>query len=507
VRTSSFPRRVAIPLVVVAVEAAWLSVWLAALFAMGPGGRSHLPFVAVAIPGALGVILASGSTRPRWPRSMRLAVVLVTGAAGVALSGWALTSLLDGSISAWIVHPWAVAGHAVGGEEALAFFVAVLAWARGLWLGWEEPNSGAVAGSVILDGAAFGLFFLLAALERHDHRFTSTVDQAAVLLLVCSPAALAALALAKERGRVRGESIRPSVDWLAAVLAPLFVVAAVALLIGLAGDPLGHGIGAFFADADRFLRHLFQGTVQSKPRNIPPKGGRVAKQPPLSRRKIRTPLWLELLLAGFVGVVAVLLIAAAAKLRLVRRTTARRHSRAELLEPDGAQEHADSVFSWKHLLDQLVAALSRLLERFRRRSALPTSTESLVAPAGEAPGGSLVVVSVRSHYRRVLRAARLAGHGRWLAETPRELRRRLAADVAADDDLPALASGFADERALHELTEIYDLARYASDPTPPAGRLLGEDDVTRAGRCADLLCESLQLLKAEEAQAIVAGDS
>jgi hypothetical protein len=500
VRSWSWLHNVAVPVVLVGVEAAWLSLWLAATAATGAGGRSHLPFVAVAVPAALAALIAGASARFPMRRWLRLLAIGVLAVAGVAFSAWALTSLLDGSLAAWVSRPWGVSGRPLHGAATLAWFVALLAWARGLWLAWEEPSARSVVFAVALDGVAFALFFLVAALDRHNRSFAALTVQASLLLLLCFPAALAALALANERElerwRLRQRSARPSIAWLLAVLVPMLAIAVVALLVGLAGGPLRpvvddavRGVGSALGAMIDAIARLLAGLVHVRLAAPAGQHAQGALQVPgkLGKQRGRAPLWLKVLafsLAAVIGIVLIVLL-----VRLLRTLIARLRLPARV-DRGGSEEEADSVFSWSHLLDQLVAALLRLFGVFRRRQ--PQAAHGPVAapavrPGAGAPPEPQEVASVRSHYRRVLRAARLAGHGRLPDETPLELEQRLskAAEGGPPDGHDA-ARG-----ALEQLTSLYDLARYGSEPVLPAGTSLGEHEISLAGRCADVLVESL----------------
>ncbi len=491
-RSWSFSARVALPAVLVAVEAAWLSVWLAATTATGPGGRAHVPAVALALVAAIAAALSGASARRRWRHSTRLLVVLVIAGGGAALSGLALASLLDGSLLDWFAHPWSVAGQPVRGAERLAVVVAVLAWIRGTWAGWEEPSSRAVSTAAVLDAAAFTLFFVVAALGRHDHHLVALAPQAAVLALVGVPAVIAALALANERElerwRLREAPARPSAGWLVAVMAPLLAVALVALVAGLAGGPLApavadaaRALGALLAAALEGLARLLGFLLRVHPVAHP---GRAAGQP-VGPARIRvakgtTPAWLLALAVAVgavlaLGLLAVLVRLAARLLALLRR------------RPDGdnaaADEDEESIFSWSHLRDQLLAALARLAARLLRRRPRLDAVPGLAAGAsgiGEGGGGAREA-GVRAAYRDMLRAARAGGHGRTVGETPRELAARLRpvaaqAGAGAPSEAPV---------ALAQLTGLYHRARYGAPGDTEATITAAEGALAR--RCADTL--------------------
>ena len=146
----------------------------------------------------------------------------------------------------------------------------------------------------------------------------------------------------------------------------------------------------------------------------------------------------------------------------LRRRRPRRAQATPLLD-----EERDSVFSWSHLLDQLIGVLRRWLGGHVGDAQMAGATRPDLA--GEP------LRSVRSHYRQVLLAARLAGHPRRIFETPLELDSRLA---PLTDDAAA--------RALANLTGLYDAVRYG-------GHLETSDEVATAAVDAEAFVAALQL--------------
>jgi hypothetical protein len=462
---------VVVPVVLVCVEATWVSAWLAALARLAPHQRADIPFLAIALPAALAATLAGWSARlpvASWPRL----IVLVT--IGLTLAG--LTAgivgavFLHGSFGDVSVHPWTVTGHVPSNGAALAWFVAVLACARGSWLGWGELSLDHVTYSVVVAAIAFVAFFIAAALHSHELSFRSEAGPAALLLVLFFPGAIAVVSLANERrlerDRLPRRAARPSMAWLAAVVAPMALVAITAVIIALAIGPLAHVVGRGIEVAAAFLarevaalaawlaRLLHSG--RRSPLTAPhlPSGLGRARRAPVH---VPTWLWVGLAAVGAIGVA----VAVAFLLLFLRRL------RPRLRLPrrpgrDDIEEERSTVFSWGHLLSQVRAMLRRFFDRFRRR-APDTLPERNVGAAA-----ALDEETIRYHYRRFLAAALSTGHGRRSAETALELEGRIA----------SAATPPVDESMLRELTDLYQRARYGLEANSAAVVHVAEHDAT-----------------------------
>ncbi len=464
-----------VPAVLVATEATWASLVLGALVRNGASHRD-VPFLALAVPAALAALVASVGSR-RFGDPYRRALVLAAPllviwlcCAGVYGAATVHVGALD------VVHPWTLPGSATS-RSVLALVTTGLAVLRGAWLGLGEPQLGSVVASVAVGALAFLVIFVVAALHSHERFAHEVAHDAAVLLLVAFPGALATLALVHERDLERRSlgrpPARPSAGWLLAVGAPMAAVGGVALLVVFVLAPvapiLGHllasagrGIGALLAALARLLGHLsLHGQAAPARANAPA----FAKLPPLGLRPEHVPGWLVALGA----LLAALLVAGALVLlgRLWRHRPRRKPTRTVATVPD---EQRDSVFSLAHLLDQIRAALGRLGSRATGGSA--GGAQDL------ASGGSCTEPeSVRREYRRMLRAARVAGRGRTPGETALELASRLGSLPGPEPEPGPAAS-------LALLTDLYDEIRYG-DATEDAR------DRARASSLADAVVSSL----------------
>jgi hypothetical protein len=185
------------------------------------------------------------------------------------------------------------------------------------------------------------------------------------------------------------------------------------------------------------------------------------------------PVWI-----GEVVVVVVIVVG----LVLLVRWLAPRRARRRTATP-AVDEERDSVFSWAHLRDQVLALFRRLFTRRRRRSS-----------GADEPGEPVVTVAasdqagIRAQYRRFLAAARQSEMGRAPSETTREFEHRLAGSVVPDG-----ATG-----ELDQLTRLYDRVRYGGVPGTAEERAVARRD-------ADELVEVFRRHTAPEPEALEPG--
>ena len=420
------------------------------------GAHRDVPFLALAVPGALAGLATLVATR--WAADARRAALALGGpltalwlaSAAVYDAAVLHAGLLDA------VHPWSLSGSA-GSATVLALVVAGIAVLRGVWIGADEPALSTVVFSVATGAAVFLVVLVVAALHGHDAFAHAIAHDAATLLLVAFPGAIATLALVHERDLER-QSLRrplatPSAGWLLAIGVPMaavgglavlvvFVLAPVAPLVGRLVGGVGRGIAALLTALARLLGHLAIHAHARAPRGV---GPALAKLPAAALRPAHVPGWLVgvgIALGVALGAGACVLL-----VRLWRRRPRRRSARTRRAIP-ALDEQRDSVFSFAHLLDQIRAALGRIGARARDAAA----GDGGVA----AEGGDAEPYSVRREYRRLLRAARLAGKGRGRGETPLELARRLGGADASRELSP--------DAGLRRLTELYDDIRYGGAP-------------------------------------------
>jgi hypothetical protein len=469
--------RVVAPALLASIEAAWVSIWISALWYTSAGERVDAPFPALAIVATIAIALASFAgvvvARDRLRLSLRVALGLVAGTVSAGVIG---VLYLHGSFLAFSLHPWTVPPGPESSESTAGWFVAAIAVARGSWLGSVELGRRHVVNSLIAATIAFVAFFVVAVTHRSDAAFAGEVRAAEVLLLVSFPFAIALLAVVSERERernsLRNRHSRPSIAWLGAVLIPMAAVAGVAVLLALDLRPLVRLLGEavrrvalwvldVLDDILSFLASLVHLSVHTQTRVTSRSGGTAHFREVSSR----TPAWISVLaiVLGAVLLVVLAVVAFRALRALLRRRRPRRAQVAPLLD-----EEKDSLFSWSHLLDQLLGVLRRWL------GGGAGGASEMAGTTKRDPGGA-GLGSVRSHYRQVLVAARAAGHPRHAFETPLELDSRLE---------PLADEGAA--RALSNLTNLYDVVRYG-------GHLETSDEVARASADAEAFVAALQL--------------
>ncbi len=475
-RSSSWVHSLVVPAVLAVIEAAWLSAWIGAAARLAPGVPADTPFLSLAVPAIAVTSVAALSRRigfPRWTRPALLALVALVLA---ALTAGTLAALyLHGALVTSGFEPWAAPAGLASAGTALAWFLASLLVARGAWLGWAEPSVRAVATSLVVSGVGFGLFLVVAAIDRRDARLHAAAAPAALLLVCCFPAAIAVAALVREREVERwglgGAHNRPGLEWLAALMAPMAVVVVAAVVLALVVGPSApligralragaHDVAALFDWLARELSHA--GTAKQRP--LQASTGRPGL-PPRAVVHVSIPGWARLAALAVAAVVGAAVVAVLLRALFPLWLRLRRIS---LPVPGSRADESDSLFSWSHLLAQLRAALAAFFSRFRRTRSGPPPAAGGWAERAAGPA------DVRAHYRSMLTAARAVGQGRAGSETPLELERRLAAGRAA----PVAGS-------LRQLTELYDTVRYGEQPP-------GDAELVVAAGSASKVVEALR---------------
>jgi hypothetical protein len=470
VRPWNWLHNVAVPVVLAVVEATWASLCLSAI--VNGSGRFHmdLPYLAFALPAAAAACLVGLLARPSWRWWQRGVVSAPLVGLGAALTAGLVSELsVPGTFAAVALHPWTVTGRIPSDTAAIAWLVAALTWSRGTWLGARPITFAHAAWSVTLGVLAFvGLFLVLAA--DHDQAAPLATPLAAVLFIVFFAGAIAVLALVRERDvevEAQGRSAtRPSGAWLTVLAIPLLGVAAVALVVALLVGPLAPlvgraveraalGIGAAIAWLVRSIGDLFPKSHPT-PTTTTVRGGPTGGFRPAPKRlpaaPVHVPVWIgEVIALVVVGGGLVLLVRWLAP-RLARRRTA----------TPMVDEDRDTVFTWTHLWEQVLALLRRLLTRRRRRS---LGTHEPGEPGATLAGSDQA--GIRAQYRRLLAAARRSEIGRAPSETTREFEHRLAGSVVPD--------GAAGE--LDQLTRLYDRVRYGDVPDTAEERAVARRDV------------------------------
>ena len=445
-------------------EATWVSFLVNAAVNASKGPHVYLPFL---VFGSWRAVVGAAALGAR-PQPAALGVASRDHAplavAGAALSAGVISELTRaGSFWQVTTQPWSASGHRAAVIAGVAWFVATLAWGRGSGWAPRRPRSATTAWSVALAGAAFLSVFAGRA-DAHVPAFRAATGPAGWLLFVGFPFATAALALVRQQDleeQVLARAGSPlGAVWFTVLAVPMAAVALVALVVAVTVGPaapiVGRGVArgagvvgrAVAAAAGALWDLLPLGGARTPAAPVPaPSGPGPVTRPPLpSHGTLHIPplVW-QILVAVFV--VALVVVA----VRYLRPIGPLKGTPPDATEDD---DH-DSVFSWRHLAAQIRDGLLTLFRRLRRRRSIRPSIPPMPAPADPVDAES-----VRHAYRRMLAAARAAGHARAATETTRELEARLSAG-------PAAAAAV----SLSDLTFLYDTVRYQErDAGEPARR-------------------------------------
>ncbi len=459
--STSWPERL-IPLAWVAGEAALCWVWCAALLGATTDPVVHLPFLGLLVGAAVAVLAGVGLRASIGPAVVRVAALASAGVLGAA--AWAV-----------LLRWWVGSGEAA---TVAAVVVATLVWGRGLWLGATRPTRRHAVRSAVLSSALFVVAVINIGFGLFDFRVGTVATGAMVVLFVTTTTlTLSALrqrelAVAHTGAADDGAGTRP----LVVLALPLAALVAGALLVTAVGwaaaGPTSRAVGAAGSRASDVVGGWFDDGTPAAPTTTAPPVVGPSPDDASSPGRIQVPG--VLVLIAFMAVAAAGLVVGTAALRhlpLFSRLGRVRGGPRPEPEPEAAEERA-TVFSWRHLLDQLRAGLAT--RRGRRRA----RRHRHGGPADVAP--VLPVEAVRLRFREVLVAMRAAGRGRTRTETADELAAREGGRL---DVGPA--------RALERLAGLYDEVRYGpdhvdGDPGDEAARaavaVLEALDDTAAGR-------------------------
>jgi hypothetical protein len=469
-------------------EATWVSLLVNSSWNSGHGPHVRLPFLGFAIPAVAAVTAVATTARLGWRRWQRAFLIALIAVVGAMVTAGCLSQLsVTGSVWRAAVQPWSSQGHRASEAAGAAWFVAIVVWTRGTWLGTVRPSFRQAAWSGVVSAIAFVGIFAGRAPHR-DVIFRATTSDAGALLLVFFLLTGTALTLIRQREIERevlyGSSGGPGYQWLGVLAVPLVLIAAVSLLVAVGGGPLVRLIGRAVVIVVRAIRWVFVklGHLVS--------GGGTKRPAPERLRHTRAPSQVAhapLRLSGSVpivvwGVVGALIVAAV--IWLVIRYVRPRWLRRSHDESPDVDEERDSVFTWSHLIEQLHLALSRLLDRLRhlwRRKEPALATTAGVEQAGV---GLNPFEDIRAAYRQVLVVARQRHSPRAAAETAREFEYRLSHVFESNPEGDPSAS-------LHVLTSLYQLVRYGDD------RLV-DHELESGHAAADAVIAQLEGLPANE---------
>ena len=460
----------------VTAEATWASILLSAAINSSPGPHVRLPFLALAIPAAVAVAWSAAILRMRWRWWWKAPVVGIGVVVGLALTAGLIGELSrSGSWWSTATKPWSAPGHAAAVAAGVAWLAAILAWARGLWLGAAPQSFRHVAWSLGLGALAFiGIF--AGRGDHHATAFLANTSKAGWLFFVFFPLTAAAAALVRERQLEETWLARsgspPGLVWASVLVLPMVGIGLIALLLAVIVGPgapiVGRGVaraaeavGAGVVAAVRWLAHLIP---RSHPRPAPTAPGAPAHTQQVPRPHTAVPVHSYVTIPVVVWEILAALAAVGLVYFLIRHFPRRLKWRSSPGDEE-VDEERSSLFSWRHLFSQLRSALWRW--PWRRR--LPAGPGP--RPATESAADEAAMASVRQSYRQLLVTARATGRGRRTSETARELEGRLSVELT-----PAPAD------ALRGLTFLYDGVRYGASPASELANTAaaGQSDTVRA---------------------------
>ena len=422
----SFARDLIAPAAQALAEAICAAAYMTVLT---PPGSTPPGFSAIAALFLAAAWLGRIAHRVRW-RGRPHALILVP-ATLLVMPAWLHATLLPHVMDVGI------------GEACFAMGVALALWCRGLWLGISPVDTVTLTRRFV--GGSLALFTLLLLLSvgrgTGVERFTATLQPLVLGYFVVGPATIALIHRETLHDRASARQSL-SLAWVAALVTPMLVVAAVGLVLSRdAASALGtllHAIAELLlwvAAAVVWLLYWPLAVLRwmfalLRPGTVRPPSSEAPSRPTL-------PPLTEAQLFGvssdvmFYVLLAVTMVLAVAFLRALHR---RRVARTL----DAAEEERSSAWSWRLFGSQLRQLWLKLWGHLPARAAvLP---RSLGARRHAAPP-HVMPVDIRAIYRGLLRWAAVQGHARRPSTTPEELRRELVGVVPTAVEDVALITG------------------------------------------------------------------
>lgn len=309
----------------------------------------------------------------------------------------------------------------------------------------------AVASVAIGSGAFIILFAVLAT--HHRSVLHAAAPWGAGLFVVFFAGAVAVLALLRhaELGAdaFQRPGPRPSGAWFVILALPMLITAGLGLALAAGAGPVAPRIGQGVAwllgglvravsAVARSFGHLFPSA--HSPRKPQPSPLSPVRAPSVSSHAVASHAAFHVpTFVGFIVLLVAVAVLIGAVVRGARWLSLRRTPRAVA----APMEHG-SLFSWRHLWEQLVALLGRL-----RRGRRPDTAAQARRPANLVEAAR---PGVRGEYTRFLRETARAGIPRRPEETPREFARRIHTQPSAGAQQQA--------GEVDQLTSLYDRVRY-----------------------------------------------
>jgi hypothetical protein len=425
------------PALLVLGEAAWATMWCNFATRGSHPGLPVIAYFAFAVPAVIAVAAGSGARfvagRGGWTAPIVVALA-VAAVIGVALTAGSLGAVFGaGSVIRVATEPWTLHGSLV----ILAFALAIAAWGRGLWLAVLTTSTARVVHSAVWSLVSFVTFVTVLRFDRHGARGTS-VGACIAWLVFCFLADLFVATIVRESELSlvrRGRSIR-RIDraWIVILGGAALVIVVLALVAAALSGP-GETVAAWPLDRVRHGTYVALAWLLGQKDKHSVSQGRGGGGGSLH---IGKGAWIGLLAVAVAAFVALMVL----WIRHLRHHGLPRFRPGH--EAKGEDEDRESIFSWRHVLSQLLG-----LFRWRRHrgGVLARAGDGSLGHPLAGPGG------VRGHYLRFLAIARTEGLGRGLDETTRELEHRVS--DAGEDSIDLDLVG---------LTELYERVRYGDEP-------------------------------------------
>lgn len=473
----SWLRRVALPVGLAALEAAWMYPWslLLGLWLRPGGGAPLLPAPSIFALLLLGRAATRGARRLGWPLGLARAALVALGLLAVAVAVVLVhgVGVLDAAARAALARTLPDVLLVNPQPPVFAAALGSFLWWRGTVRGRGELGFDDLEGA-FRQGVLGLVAFLAAAAASESASYQAVEGEAAPYVLGFFFAGLVSLALARlaavrEQSQARqGRAPAFSREWLAVLLGVVGGLLLVALLfaqlvtfdlIAAIWRPIGGPLGtaaswlllaillpiALLIELIVYVARLLLHPGEPPPR--PPQDDLAGQLQRLVRGQEASGLPAGVAEAARWGAVA--LIAAVVLATLARAV----YWFVDAERDDEVEEERDSVWSWASLRHALGAWLRSLYGRWFRRPRAATAPLTAASDAAVAPPP--MVATVRAIYRELLALGRLAGSPRSPTATPYEHLPRLQAALDPDEDLAGI-------------TEAYVQARYGAEPPSDA---------------------------------------
>jgi len=442
-------------LVAPAAQAATEAIWIYAyVLVLTPPATAHPGFTAIAFLFVLAGWAGRASRRLPWrsPRNLLCLVPLSLVVLPIWIVG--VTAPTDSwGLGGWMRRATVMFHDGSAGLET-SFMIGALGlavWCRGLWLG-TVPSSTETLARRFLGGAValIGLSALLALAKGTGvERFTHTLESLMLSYFIVAPSTMALVHVQALHSQMAARQPL-SLVWIAALIIPMTLVAAVGLVFASDLAPVISQLMHVVIETALLIWHAFVWVLywlliglrwlaslfHSNSGNTMHAAGPtpLVPLPWLHPYVFRGPSDIPLYVPAILAVLFVALFG----YWLVKRS--------RVSQPENVDEERSSLWSWQLFCQQVLIAWRALLSRFGKRR--PDMLARAAGLASSEPMRTPDQTDIRAVYRILLRWAAAHGHFRQPATTPRELQNELVRAA------PQAAASVA------LITENYERARY-----------------------------------------------